>query len=871
MKILIGAAVISLILALAIPKSLLPEEEREQSTWFEPVAILVAVLLVTIVQSFNDWSKDRQFRSLNKTKNNFNVKAVRGGEEIQINNYDVLVGDVIILDTGDQVPADGVYISGFDLRLDESGVTGESEPVKKNTDSDPFLFSGCRVTDGVGRMLVLATGMNSEWGKLLSALQEESPPTPLQKRLDKLAAFIGKVGLGFAVATFLALIISWIVKVSGLRWNWAYMIEWVSFAIIAITILVVAIPEGLPLAVTISLAYSMKEMMKDQNLVRHLVACETMGGATTICSDKTGTLTENRMTVVEGWLGGKSFNKVPLKFKLASELSEALVVGISVNSKAIVNYPEGKNPEFIGNKTECALLYFLNKQGHDYKEVRAEHEVEHLIAFSSSRKRMSTVIRNKKKSKTGKYRLYCKGASEIILDLCTQYINKDGKLDELDASLKRKLTKKIDSMAEKGLRTLTLCYKDLNSKDWDNAENDMILVGIVGIMDPIRDGVPEAVSKCKSAGIVVRMVTGDNVKTATKISEDCGILDGTKGHIIMEGPEFQSLTDEELDQKLPSLRVLARAQPLDKRRLVERLQALGEVVAVTGDGTNDSAALKLADVGLAMGIQGTEVAKEAADIIILDDNFVSIVKAVQWGRNVYDNIRKFIQFQLTVNLVALIIAFVGALSQYGTPLTALQLLWVNLIMDTFAALALGTEKPTDLLLRRKPYGRHSPLLSPIMLRNIIGQGLFQCLVLFVVLYAGDIIWDVPIGKGVHGPNVHYTMVFNTFVFLQIFNEINSRRVTDDDLNVFRGFFDNFIFTGVIVGTIVVQVILVEFGGNFTSTAPLPWDKWLTCIGLGALSIPIGLLIRFIPVPEEKHEKKEKREKNEEEMDVLIKN
>lgn len=850
---------------------MLPEDEREGNRWFEPVAILIAVLLVTIVQATNDWSKDRQFRSLNKTKNNFNVKVVRGGEETQIRNYDVLVGDVVILDTGDQVPADGVYISGFDLRLDESGVTGESDPVKKNLERDPFLFSGCRVTDGVGRMLILSTGMNSEWGKLLAALQEEIPPTPLQKRLDKLAAFIGKVGLGFAIATFLALIISWIVKVSAIEWNWAYMIEWVSFMIIAITILVVAIPEGLPLAVTISLAYSMKEMMKDQNLVRHLVACETMGGATTICSDKTGTLTENRMTVVEGWIGGKDFKKVPLKFELPKNLTETLVVGISVNTKAIVNYPEGLNPDFIGNKTECALLHFLHVQGHDYKEVRPQHEVEHLIAFSSSRKRMSTVIRNKKKSKAkGTYRIYCKGASEIILDLCVSYVDVKGEVVALDEEIKKKLNKRINKMAEKGLRTLTLCYKDTDSTNWDREETDMTLVGIVGIMDPIREGVAEAVASCKRAGIVVRMVTGDNVKTATKISEDCGILDGSSGNIIMEGPEFQSLTDEELDAKLPSLRVLARAQPLDKRRLVERLQALGEVVAVTGDGTNDSAALKLADVGLAMGIQGTEVAKEAADIIILDDNFVSIVKAVLWGRNVYDNIRKFIQFQLTVNLVALIIAFVGALSQYGTPLTALQLLWVNLIMDTFAALALGTEKPTDLLLNRKPYGRHSPLLSPIMIRNIVGQCLFQCLVLFIVLYAGHIIWDVPVGKGHHGPSVHYTMVFNTFVFLQIFNEINSRRVTDDDINVFRGIFKNFIFAAVILGTILVQAILVELGGSFTSTTSLPWDKWLTCVGLGALSIPVGLLIRFIPVPEEKHERtKSKKDENEEEMDVQI--
>ena len=372
---------------------------------------------------------------------------------------------------------------------------------------------------------------------------------------------------------------------------------------------------------------------------------------------------------------------------------------------------------------------------------------------------------------------------------------------------------------------------------------------------------------CQRAGIVVRMVTGDNIKTAKKIAEDCGIL--KPGGLAMEGPDFAKLPDKELDKQLPALQVLARATPMDKYRLVDRLKQLGEVVAVTGDGTNDAAALKKADVGLAMGIMGTEVAKEASDIIILDDNFVSIVRSVMWGRNVYDNIRKFLQFQLTVNVVALITAFIGAITQYGTPLKAVQLLWVNLIMDTFAALALGTERPTSDLLNKKPYGRKSSLISKIMWRNIIGMGLFQVAILFMIIYAGPQIWDLPENGHDHPtkPTVHYTMVFNTFVWLQLFNEINARKV-NTDLNVFSGIHRNFVFLGILIGTAVAQVLIVEFGGYFTSTTSLTAVQWISCVGLGALALPFGFILRLIPVPLEPHEKP--TEESLEELEFLTK-
>lgn len=857
LRILLAAAFFSLLVGIAVPSKYLPPDEKEGNL-IEGASILGTVAVVVLVTSFQEWEKQKQFQELEKAKNNFKVKVLRAGVEQQIETNDVLVGDVVILDTGDQVPADGIFISGFDLAIDESSMTGENDSKKKNLEKDPFLSSGTRVTDGIGRMLVISTGMNSKYGKLMATMNEETPDTPLQERLDGLAGTIGIIGTVVAVATFIALMIYWIIKVAKVKWQWVFLVDWIGFIIQAITIIVVAVPEGLPLAVTISLAYSMKQMMRDQNLVRRLAACETMGGATTICSDKTGTLTENRMTIVEGWIAGKSFKDVPMKRKLDDFSQLVLSENIGINSKAVVNYSDAGNPDFIGNKTECAMLVFSkNSLNVDYNDVRNSLEIVKLYTFSSARKRMSTIVTNdnnpRRNANGMPFRMYTKGASEIILGRCSTMLDENGNVVPLPQNQLKQMETYIDSVASKGLRTLTLAYKDLEHHDYEDApEENMTLVAILGFMDPVRPGVPDAVASCQRAGIVVRMVTGDNVKTATKISEDCGIY--TPGGLILEGSEFQKMSDDELDAVLPNLQVLARAQPLDKYRLVERLQALGNVVAVTGDGTNDAPALKLSDVGLAMGIMGTEVAKAKADIIILDDNFVSIVRSVIWGRNVYDNIRKFIQFQLTVNAVALIIAFTGAVTQRGTPLKAVQLLWVNLIMDTFAALALGTEKPSDALLNRRPYGRDSPLIAPIMWRNIIGQSIYQIIVLFIVLYAGAHIFQITDGKTVpHGATQHYTMIFNIFVYCQIFNEINARSVSHDKLNVFAGFFDNFIFSAVIIGTFIVQVILVQWCGPFATTAPLTAMQWFICIALGFGSLPVGFFLRFIPTPPEAHE------------------
>jgi P-type Ca2+ transporter type 2C len=862
------AATISLVLGVIPPDVLGDTSGHTSSEWIEGVAIWIAVIIVATVTAGNNYAKDQQFRKLNQQKKNYPVKAIRNGASSQIDSFDVVCGDIVILQMGDQIPGDGIYIDGFDLYVDQTKVTGESDAVRKDLKKDPFMYSGCQITSGNGRMVVASVGLNSEWGRTLAKLREPQDDTPLQKKLDRLAVLIGQVGTFVAVTVFIVLCAYWLGdEVTGQPWAWEKLRRLVYNFIISVTIVVVAVPEGLPLAVTISLAYSMRQMMKDANLVRKLEACETMGGATNICSDKTGTLTENRMTVVQGWIAGNHFTKVPLETPLSKAVIPPLCEGICLNSQAYITEHPGKPMEFVGNKTEGALLVLARKLGQDYVKIREANKIVQVYDFNSARKRMSTVVVNKNKS-VAPYTIYTKGASEVILRRCVTQLNEAGEVVPLPASQIEELLGSIDTLAEQGLRTLTLAYKPLPewTKEMEAPEDELTLIAIVGILDPIRPLVPEAVKACQTAGITVRMVTGDNVKTAKKIATDCGIF--TDG-ITLEGPDFAKMSDAELDKVLPKLQVLARATPADKERLVVRLKYKGEVVAVTGDGTNDARALKKADVGLAMGIMGTEVAKEASDIIIMDDNFVSIVRSVMWGRNVYDNIRKFLQFQLTINVVALIVAFVGAITHYGTPLKAVQLLWVNIIMDTLAALALGTEKPTPDLLNKKPYGRKSNILSHIMMRNIICQALFQVAILFMIVYAGPQIWNLA-ENGYNFPNkatIHYTMVFNTFVLMQVLNEFNARKV-NTDINVFKGLFSNWIFVSIVLVILLGQALIVEFGSEFTSTTHLDWQYWLSCCGLALIEIPLGFLIRLIRVPLEPHEKPTRKKGVDEDLAFL---
>lgn len=832
-------------------------------SWVEGIAILVAVVVVVLVNSINDWKKEKQFRKLNDKKDDREVQVVRNGIQQQISIFDLVVGDVALLNTGDVIPADGIFIEGHNLKCDESGMTGESDAIKKSHEKDPFLLSGTKVLDGVGSMVVIAVGPYSLNGKTMLSLRTEAEDTPLQIKLGELAETIGKFGLSAAIILLIILIIRYFVVTYAVnKENPAAGVvvnEVINFVITAVTIIVVAVPEGLPMAVTIALSYATIQMLKDQNLVRILAACETMGGATTICSDKTGTLTQNKMTVVRGFIAQKWFRSVeeiaPFSKNVNQSVVDTLLAGIAINSTAYEGKDENGKLSFVGSKTESALLGFVTALGSNYMEIRNGMTVAKLFPFSSERKRMSTLV----KTATG-YRTYCKGASEIVFSYCSQYLTPDGKVEQLDAHKRNEVDEAINEFATQALRTICLAYVDISEDEyakhnWEEPlEKNLVFVGIVGIMDPLRPEVPKAIEQCKTAGIKVRMVTGDNIVTARNIAKNCGIL--SKGGIVMEGSEFRRLTIEQMDRIVPGLQVLARSSPTDKQLLVERLKAKGETVAVTGDGTNDAPALKLADVGFSMGIAGTEVAKEASDIILMDDNFASIVKAVIWGRAVYDAVRKFLQFQLTVNVTAVTLAFVTALADPNgkSVLTAVQLLWVNLIMDTMAALALATEPPTEALLNRKPHGKKTPLISLIMWKMILGQAIFQITVNLLLFYLAGDLFDLDKYIDEPDPEKHAaikermqrTIVFNTFVFMQIFNEFNGRRI-DDGINVFKNIHRHQSFLIIFVITLIVQVLVCQFGGEAFKTAPLHWEEWLGCIGIALISLPIGLVVRLIPI------------------------
>eukprot|EP01100_Stratorugosa_tubuloviscum_P004636 TRINITY_DN2167_c0_g1_i6.p1 TRINITY_DN2167_c0_g1~~TRINITY_DN2167_c0_g1_i6.p1 ORF type:complete len:975 (+),score=511.82 TRINITY_DN2167_c0_g1_i6:76-3000(+) len=839
--------------------------ENPSTGWIEGTAILIAVFLVVSVSSINDYNKELQFRKLNARKEDKEIKVFRNGEQTIVSIYKIVVGDVICLATGDDVCADGIFITGSNCKCDESSMTGESDLAKKDP-KHPFLISGCQVQEGNCVMLTVCVGRYSENGKAKAVLQERNDDdddnlTPLQHKLTKLADQIGHAGLVAAVLILICLTakLFYVELTSGKGFGLHMLTDITGYIITAITIVVVAVPEGLPLAVTIALAYSMLKMLDDKNLVRQLTACETMGGASSICSDKTGTLTKNEMTVVKALVCQKKFsNRRLTTISFNEKVMNHLFEGISVNSTASeMITKDGKSRELLGSKTEIALINFIRRFNADFAAIRKQFNNNDYreYPFSSAKKSMSTLISKSVNGNEKKYFLHTKGASEIILARCNRYIDEHGNVHALNEEQNKIVQNQIEIYATKALRTICLAYREFDenekrSIDWENSEpNDkFILIGMVGIQDPVRDEVPAAVRRCQGAGITVRMITGDNIITARNIAKKCNIItpEDDENEAAIEGPVMRKLSDEELDRILPRLKVMARSSPTDKHRLVKRLRTLGHVVAVTGDGTNDAPALKEADVGFAMGIQGTEVAKEASDIILMDDNFTSIVSAVKWGRNVYDSIRKFLQFQLTVNVVAVVLAFVGAITDdHGhSPLKPVQLLWVNLIMDTMAALALATDPPSDALLLRKPYGRNDNLITRTMWRNVFGQAIYQLIILFSILYYGDKLFAVEL----HSRH-HLTILFNSFVLCQIFNELNSRQLGKSN-NIFYRLHKNLICVTVLIFTIIFQYLIVEFGGEFAGTEPLNSKEWLQCTLMGAGSIPWAMVLRSIDVEQQ---------------------
>lgn len=814
------------------------------------LGIVASILLVVFVTATSDYRQSLQFKDLDKEKKKIQVQVTRNGFRQRLSIYDLLPGDVVHLAIGDQVPADGLFISGFSLLINESSLTGESEPVVVNEDN-PFLLSGTKVQDGSCKMLITTVGMRTQWGKLMATLSEGGDDeTPLQVKLNGVATIIGKIGLFFAVITFIVLSQGLISKKyhEGLLLSWSGddALEMLEHFAIAVTIVVVAVPEGLPLAVTLSLAFAMKKMMNDKALVRHLAACETMGSATTICSDKTGTLTTNHMTVVKACICGniKEVNNPKNASDLCSELPETVVKtlleSIFNNTGGEVVIDQDGKYQILGTPTETALLEFALSLGGNFKAKRDETKIVKMEPFNSTKKRMCVVL----KLPGGGCRAHCKGASEIVLAACDKFMDETGAVVPLDKTTADKLNGIIESFANEALRTLCLGYREM--EEGFSVEEQIPLqgytcIGIVGIKDPVRPGVRESVATCRSAGIMVRMVTGDNINTAKAIARECGIL--TEDGLAIEGPEFREKSLDELLKLIPKIQVMARSSPLDKHTLVKHLRTtFNEVVAVTGDGTNDAPALHEADIGLAMGIAGTEVAKESADVIILDDNFSTIVTVAKWGRSVYVNIQKFVQFQLTVNVVALLVNFSSACFTGNAPLTAVQLLWVNMIMDTLGALALATEPPNDDLMKREPVGRTGKFITNVMWRNILGHSFYQFIVMWYLQTQGKSMF------GLDGPDAEVvlnTIIFNSFVFCQVFNEISSREM--EKINVLRGILKNYVFLGVLTSTVVFQFIMVQFLGEFANTIPLTRLQWIASVLLGLIGMPISAIIKLLPV------------------------
>ncbi|KAF3917116.1 hypothetical protein ABW20_dc0106007 [Dactylellina cionopaga] len=870
-----------------------PESKEAHVEWVEGVAIIVAVVIVVVVGAGNDWQKERQFVKLNKKKENRTVKAMRSGKAVQISVYDILVGDVLYLEPGDMIPADGVFIAGHNVKCDESSATGEIDQIKKTGADecmvqmmaggnirklDPFILSGAKVLEGIGTYVVTSVGVNSSHGKIMMALREDVEATPLQVKLNGLAEGIAKIGGAAALLLFVVLLIRFLANLKNFEGSADEKAQrFIQILITAITIVVVAVPEGLPLAVTLALAFATTRMLRDNNLVRVLRSCETMGNATTVCSDKTGTLTQNKMTVVAGILGkdlafgakaheegrkhGDELAMNELNGHMSQEIKTLLVQSITINSTAFEGEEDGK-PAFIGSKTETALLGFAREHlgmgpvAHE----RSSATVVQLIPFDSGRKCMAAVV----KLPSGQYRLYVKGASEILLKQTTKAIADPASgLSEvpLSGSEFEDLEGSIVTFAKRSLRTIGLVYRDFT--EWpprgarleeDDARQavfsdifkDMTFLCLVGIQDPLRPGVPEAVRQCQKAGVFVRMVTGDNVITAKAIATECGIY--TEGGLVMEGPDFRRLTKSQMRELIPRLQVLARSSPEDKQILVRNLKEMGETVAVTGDGTNDGPALKMADIGFSMGIAGTEVAKEASAIILMDDNFSSIVKALMWGRAVNDAVKKFLQFQITVNITAVLLAFVTAVAsdEEQPVLRAVQLLWVNLIMDTFAALALATDPPSQEILNRPPQRKSAPLITVNMWKMIIGQAIYQLVVTFVLHFAGGSILGYDLTQE-HKRQELSSLVFNTFVWMQIFNQYNNRRL-DNKFNIFEGVHRNWFF--ILINVIMVggQVMIVFIGGAALSVVRLNGAQWAISLILGAISLLIGVVIRLVPDP-----------------------
>lgn len=822
-----------------------------ENEYAETIGIIAAILLATGIGFFFEYDANKKFDLLNAVNEETLVKVIRNGHVQEIPRKEVVVGDIVILETGEEVPADGELLEAISLQINESNLTGEPVINKTTVEADfdkeatyasNMVMRGTTVVDGHGTMRVLHVGDATEIGKVARQSTEQNlEPTPLNIQLTKLANLIGKIGFTVSGLAFLIFFIKDVV----LYYDFATLHGWeawfpvlrdtLELFMMAVTLIVVAVPEGLPMSVTLSLALNMRRMLSTNNLVRKMHACETMGAITVICTDKTGTLTQNLMQVYEPNFYGLKDSK-----QLGDDdISSLIAEGISANSTAFLEETtEGEKPKGVGNPTEVALLLWLSKQNRNYLQLRENAQVLDQLTFSTERKFMATLVDS---PIVGKKVLYVKGAPEIVLNKCKEVVLEGHRIDTVE--YRSTVEKQLLNYQNMAMRTLGFAFKivDENAPNDCTAlvsSNDLYFLGIVAISDPIRPDVPAAVAKCQSAGVDVKIVTGDTPGTATEIARQIGLWNPEKDteRNRITGVEFAALTDEDALERVMDIKIMSRARPTDKQRLVQLLQQKGAVVAVTGDGTNDAPALNHAQVGLSMGT-GTSVAKEASDITLLDDSFNSIGTAVMWGRSLYKNIQRFIVFQLTINFVAMLIVLLGSIIGTELPLTVTQMLWVNLIMDTFAALALASIPPSESVMKEKPRKSTDFIITPSMKYNILGVGSAFLILLLGMIYYFD---HTPQGMDVR----NLTIFFTFFVMLQFWNLFNAR-VFGTTQSAFKGISKSYGMEFIVLAILVGQFLIVQFGGSVFRTTPLDWQTWVAIIGTSSLVLWIGELFRFI--------------------------
>ena len=795
-----------------------------ESDFLECIGVFVAIALSVVISVIMEGRSAKAFEALSKINSNMTVKVVRNGKTVSVSSEDIVVGDVLLVSAGDKLPADGRLLSAVDLSVNESALTGESYPVKKDADAViddeklplaervNMLYSGTFVTEGQGKILITAVGDKTEFGKIAGELNGQSKSnTPLQEKLARLGKTITVMGVIAAAIVFISQVVSFATH-GGLK------IDTVMDSFItSIVLIVAAVPEGLPTIVAVSLSINIIKLSKQNALVKKMIASETIGCISVICSDKTGTLTENKMTV-------RYFYDNEVHENPADLTNDWFVHNICLNTSADL----GDNGEFIGNPTECAMLNFFeaslsnDSEMHRYKTERDDHETLFLFPFSSELKHMTTISKV-----DGKIVSYVKGSPECLLPMCDL---SDDRLSQINTA--------IVAAEQKAMRVIAFAHKELDGlADYSEEaqhkqmESGMVFDGFVAISDPLRAEVSDAVKSCQSAGVGVKILTGDNIITAVAIAEELGLM--TAGKIALEAKDIEEMTDAQLSEKLPDICVIARSTPAVKMRVVKLLKELGNVVAVTGDGINDAPALKNADVGIAMGISGTEVSKEASDIVLLDDSFATIVKAVEWGRNIYENFKRFISFQLTVNITSVICVFVSVLMGLKAPFTALQLLWINIIMDGPPALTLGLEPNYSDLMSRKPTDRAENIISKNMFIRIFTTGIYVSIV-FLCQYHFNFLGAAPDEMG--------TVLFTLFVLFQLFNAFNCRELHTE--SIFKHLFKNKLMLGVVGLTFALQIIIIQFAGVFFGTVPLGLNMWLKLFAVSFSVIVLSELVKL---------------------------